>query len=257
MTNLLARRDDEPWREPDSSGYQSEAVLRYLIAAHPELIPGITHAAVVCTEFQSDVGPADVLVIDSDSRLTIVECKLAANPGIRREVIEQVLDDASRIWEMPIDAFEDRWIARTGASPFTGDADGLQLRENFALCLAASRFTLVLAVDQINGDLKRIVQFVNQVTGPETGVVAVQFLRSTERDLEILIPETFGSELVEKKAKTTTLADVWSPDEFLEWCSGNDPDAAARRSTPVNGSGGRLLHRRRPSQHSFAEYCVR
>jgi hypothetical protein len=100
------------FRVPEVSGYAKEDQLQRILFKHPELVPGVTAPAVACREFQSGAGPADVVIVGADGSLVVVECKLASNPQIRREVVGQVLDYASRLWRMPIEEFESRWSER-------------------------------------------------------------------------------------------------------------------------------------------------
>lgn len=80
---------------------------------HPELIPGASPGARPCREFQSEVGPADIVVVDVMTEGTLVECKLASNPQIRREIVGQMFDYASRLWKMDVDDFAVKLRART------------------------------------------------------------------------------------------------------------------------------------------------
>lgn len=93
---FLIRSGGGAWESPSLTGYTDEAALQQILAEHPELLPGVDEPAVACTEFESGVGPADVVVITDDGRLVLVECKLARNRQVRREVIGQVLDYSSR-----------------------------------------------------------------------------------------------------------------------------------------------------------------
>ena len=127
MSEMLVRVNGGPWRQPSGTGYSSEAALQAILAEHPALVPGVSIDALMCREFQSGIGPADLIALDAEGTLTLVECKLAANPQVRREVIGQVLDYASRLWKMSIADFETKWASRTGESPFTamGDDQGI------------------------------------------------------------------------------------------------------------------------------------
>jgi hypothetical protein len=151
----------------------------------------------------------------------LVECKLAANPQVRREVIGQILDYASRMWRMDIEEFEQRWKqANSGLSPFEalGDVNGTT-RAAVAENLKAGRFNLVLAVDGLNDDVKRIVEFLNAVTLPETGVMVAEFTHALEAGVEILIPSAYGADLVEAKAAAPTgRGQTWTEDEYLASC---------------------------------------
>lgn len=197
--DALIRRSGQDWLEP-THGYTNEAELQELLAEHPNLVTG--EDGVACREFQSGVGPADIVIITQDGSITLVECKLAANPQIRREIIGQLFDYAARLWKMPVDEFIHQWESQSGTTPFDvlDDSDG-QLRETLAHNLADGRFRLVIAVDQINDQLRRIVEYLNMATPPGTGVIAMEFRRIVEADVEVLLPQTYGSELVNTKER--------------------------------------------------------
>ena len=77
-----------------------ESWFRDAIFASPELVIGPCRAAGLTDddwypwrkEFETDVGPIDVLLLSSQGRLALVETKLASNPELRRKVLAQALD---------------------------------------------------------------------------------------------------------------------------------------------------------------------
>ncbi len=215
-------------------GYDSERALQEIIHAHPSLVTGSptgeTGTAIACREFQSGVGPADVVVLDTEGNLTLIECKLASNREVRREIIGQVLDYASRIWRMNAEEFELAWArANGGVSPFDAldDAEG-RIRAAVQENLESARFKIILAVDDINDDIRRIVEFLNRVTVAETGVLVVEFARASVGNTEVLIPTSFGTDFIEAKAAADPKSSRprWSVDEYLAWCRENDEAAA-------------------------------
>lgn len=227
---MLIRNGRGPWREPHGSGYADEAALQQILLEHPDLVPGIKNSAIAVAEFQSGVGPADIVILDEDGSITVVECKLASNRQMRREVLGQVLDYASRLWRMPIETFESAWIRadKQAASPFAqlDDADG-RIRSTVQANLDKGRFDLVLAVDSINEDLRRMVEYLNTVTEASTAVVLVEFVRLYDGDLEILMPQEFGREIAEQ-AKPLERRREWTVEEFVDWCREHDPEAVDR-----------------------------
>lgn len=221
------RRPGEPWRSPSGQGYDREAELQLLLAEHPELIPGVPQDAMVCRELYSSAGFADLVAVAPDGSITLVECKLDANPQVRREVVAQALDYASRMWRMSIDEFERAWAAAGGPDLFVGDPD---LRAVVAANLAGAQFRLVLAVDTINDELRRIVEFLSRVTVSGTTVVAVEYLRYFESDVELLFPRAFGEELAQAARPTTQWANYsgrqrWTVGDVLAWSKEHDPDS--------------------------------
>lgn len=226
MTNMLIRIGNEPWHEPTMNGYTDEAHLQSILLDHPSLIPGVSAGAKVCKEFQSGIGPADVVAVDLESGLTLVECKLASNPQIRREIIGQILDYASRLWQMSVEDFDAQWVVRTGHSLFADPEESAGLRRLLEESLSAGLFRIVLAVDVINDDLRRIVEYLNSITLPSVAVIAVVYARSQHGDVEVLIHHTYGGELAEAKtSRQQATRPRWTVDEYFEWLRENDQGA--------------------------------
>lgn len=218
--SVLIREDHGDWHEPAGRGYDNEAALQQILVDHPGLVPGVDGEAIACMEFESSVGPADVVVLDAKGSITIVECKLRANAEVRRTVVGQLLDYAARFWQMDVAQFEQRWMRVAGRNPFEQleDSDGT-LRDTVAANLAAAKFNLVLAVDALHDDLRRIVEYLNEIAKPTTGVMLVEFRRLHEGGLEILIPRSYGAELVEAKVDSAQGKQPrWTSTDFIDWC---------------------------------------
>lgn len=228
---VLIRKGDGGWAEPTGSGYDSEAAMQALIFDHPTVLPGITGEPAVAREFQSGVGPADLIVLDSEGQITVVECKLDANPEVRRKIVGQVLDYGSRLAQMSVEQFEQAWIKADAdsRSPFAylEDSDG-RIRAAVQDNLREARFNLVLAVDAINEDLERIVTYLNKITRPTTGVMVVEFTRLHDEGIEILMPRAYGVEQVEAKNDSgdRLARPRWTIDEYLDWVDTHDPAGA-------------------------------
>lgn len=234
---ILVRDVNQGWREPENTGYTSEAALQEILYAHPTLIPGVSDDAIACREFNSYVGPADIVVLDSEGNLTIVECKLASNPQVRREIIGQLLDYASRLWKMSTEEFEELWMkAEKSTLPplsLLDDSEG-RIRSALQANLNQGRVNLVLAVDQLNDSLKRIVEYLNEISTDSTGVIVVEFSRVIEAGVELLIPTAYGAELVEAKSIRND-RQRWTLEQFLSWCEENDPEGIAQVRALIQG----------------------
>jgi hypothetical protein len=228
LMEILIRSGDGSWSEPTLTGYENEASLQQLIAEHPSLIPGVSGRAVACREFSSGVGRADVVILDESGDLTLIECKLTTNPQIRREIVGQVLDYASRLWGMRVDEFEATWrrASRTDISPLSAfEDDGADTRERLAGNLESGRMRLVLAVDQVNDDLKRIVEYLNAITLGEVSVFVMEFQRAQREGVEVLIPKAYGAELASAKDRRDRVSrDRWSVEAFEEWGEQHDSE---------------------------------
>lgn len=236
MSEILVRTDGGQWLEPVERGFGYEADLQRLLVEHPQLIPGVGAGAVASREFQSGAGPADIVVVDPDGTLTLVECKLATNKDVRRVIVGQMFDYASGFFNMHIDEFERRWeqgskgtLDNTFGNPEVRDAVAGNLREG--------RFRIVLAVDAINPSLKRIVGYLNAMSGPQTSVIAVEYTRLYGPGLEILMPRTYGLELAEEKvAAAEKNKERWTLEQNRRWIEENDPGNLPRFQALVDGA---------------------
>jgi hypothetical protein len=180
--------------------YGLEAHLQDLLLGAPHVIPGIEEPVAICKEFATGPGPADLIVIGASGEITIIECKLKYNSESRREILGQILDYASALWNMSTEAFAKQWQVRAGQSLESQLGEHAEsILESVGRHLAAGRFNLVLAVDEINPQLERIVTYLNHVTKAEVNVYAVEFKRVTVGATEVLIPTPFGLDQVEEK----------------------------------------------------------
>ena len=103
------------WQFVEGTPYPDEAFLRDRLYEEPQLIPareiGLDPEAAVVTLREVGLpgaGSSDVVLIDSDGKIVIVECKLASNPEKKRAVIGQVLDYASSLAGLSYDDLDER-----------------------------------------------------------------------------------------------------------------------------------------------------
>lgn len=81
----------------------SELRLEEILVKNPEmLIPGLT---LVGRQTGTDGGPLDLLGVDSDGRLVLFELKRGS---LSRDAVAQIIDYASDLTSMGIDALADR-----------------------------------------------------------------------------------------------------------------------------------------------------
>jgi hypothetical protein len=67
--------------------------------------------------------------------------------------------------------------------------------------LTAGAFHLLFAVDSITPELKDVVEYLNDHMGDEVSVLALQLRYVGDGDVEIVVPDLYGSKAVRKKAK--------------------------------------------------------
>jgi len=174
MPLLIRRPGEESWREPVTQSYTKEAALQALLAEAPGLIPGVDpERCVVAREVHLGEGYADLVAVDADGVITIVECKLRANPEIRRSVVGQLLAYAAGLWHLSYDDFDATMSASHAQlsdldrqSHVVEDSEpaSSSVRRSIAGSLASGRFRLVIAVDHITGELRSIIEYLNTQT---------------------------------------------------------------------------------------------
>lgn len=244
---VLIRHVGGAWHEPSSSAFSNEKELQDLVKLSPTLLPGGDPLAVVDELSIPGVGYVDLVGVGADGQLVIVECKLKANPEIRREVIGQVLAYAGGIWRMSYEEFRAAFEHRAGTSLYSAvqSATSTQLEEPALVAaitanLEAGAFRLVVAVDQITPELRTIIEFVNSHTIETVQVQALELDYSRDGDVELLDPVVYGVETVTKK-KSGTAGTKWTQQTFSEQiadkCSGPDQEWLQRLIAHADAHG--------------------
>ncbi len=224
MSGVLFRKGNESWQSPVDSGYADEAQLQEMIAEFPELLPGVNHDSFVCREFNTNSGPVDLVVINSrDGGVTLVECKLARNPEVRRKIVGQIIDYAASMSKLSFDEFHSRWLARGGADLTIVETSVGPLSLGVTANIEEARFTLLLAVDEINEPLKDMVVLVNKKTDESFRVALIELARHKIGETEILIPQTFGYETLKPQVDAYEARASWTKEEYMAWLLSYEP----------------------------------
>lgn len=218
---LIRRPGEGAWRAPDVTAYEDEAAIQALLAQSPELMPGAAGKRfAVAREVALDAGYVDLLGVTSDGDITLIECKLKANPEIRRHVVGQILAYAATLWEMDYADLDAAFSARAGRSLTSAVAsvagemwDEEAFRAAVATNLANGRFRLVIAVDDITEELRRIVRFLNGHTTHELEILALELRYVADSGVEILFPTTYGEQVTKPLPPASQ---VWNEERFFE-----------------------------------------
>ena len=178
---VLIRQVGGVWHQPEISDYLNEKELQDLVKLSPSLLPGDSPIAVVDEFNVPGIGSVDLLGVGISGEITIVECKLRANPEIRREVVGQVFAYAGGLWRMTYDNFAATFSRRAGKSLMTavgnlqdGPDDEVEFRQAVTQRLDAGEFRLIIVVDEITSELKTIVEYLNHNTLRTVQVLALE-----------------------------------------------------------------------------------
>ncbi len=223
---LLIRRVSGPWRSPEVQAYQDEDMLKLMLRDSPQLLALCSEGTVFVDELTVPlIGSVDLAGVGPNGDVTLVECKLASNPEIRRSIIGQILAYASGLWRMSYEDFDRIFSARLSGMSL---ADAIrralgesapdwpedQFRANVTDNLAAGCFTLVIAVDRITDELKRIVPYVNTHTVDSLRFLALEVGYVKDGDIEVVLPLTYGQESAGEKQ--TSRRRTWSVEAYFE-----------------------------------------
>jgi hypothetical protein len=248
------------WEALAPMEYSYEAELQGLLnTGSAELIPAdpyLDEAHVVfAREVSTDSGPIDLIGIGSSGSITIMECKLAKNHQIKREVVGQVLDYAASLWETDLLLLAEAFRARAGNDPFDAirqqfgeDADSFDegaCRSEVARRLREGDFRLLVAVDRIDPELRRIIQYVNSRGGPGPGLrlVAVEFPRYQHGTVQVLVPESYGDEIAQHTMPPSREGRRWVVEDYFVALAPDSPLAPIVRRLLGWASGQRLTVR--------------
>jgi hypothetical protein len=212
-TGALVRRVGGTWSSPSRRGFALEQELERLIQDYPEVLPGVSAAALAVDQFSvPSGGSVDLVVLEPDASITVVECKLAKNAEVRRAVVGQILSYAASLTQLDVDEFLKRFGARLGRdavvalAPEAGageseDWDADRFRADLARTLADGAFRLVIAVDRITDELRGIVEYLNSRTDDSVEVLALEVDLIAHDGVEVLVPRVHGLESARLKAQ--------------------------------------------------------
>jgi len=140
-------------------------------------------------------------------------------------VIGQILDYAAAIWQAGPDAFHRQWSRQGG--PDLSDLDD-NSRDQLDRNITDGRIHLCLAVDLIDADLRRLVEYLNCITRDDVRVTALQLTYARHGSVEILVPSTYGGEIAHAKTQAAHRKDSWTKESFLDAiASASDRDRRA------------------------------
>jgi len=170
---------------------RAESELQKLLVKSPSLIPideireGAAPLVFAVGEFGlPGSGATDVLAFSPQGDIAIIECKLAINPEIKRKVIGQILEYAACLWGMTyeevdarIQRLKGKSLADLVAESVAGEWDEEQFRKGIKQTLETGSFILVIVVDEVNEELRRIIRYLNECSKSAFSLHALEIKR--------------------------------------------------------------------------------
>jgi hypothetical protein len=212
----------------DRSSFALEDNLQQYIYDNPESIPLYDikediRLLILTREFPTASGPIDAIGVDKDGELYLVETKLYKNPD-KRTVVAQVLDYGASLWKTYTDfdvfisqleiqvtkKFNKTLNERVKDFFNLQDEQINQFNENLRDNLDDGNFKFVVLMDQIHGQLKDLIIFINQ--NSRFNIYGVELEYYKYESFEILIPKLFGAQ-VKKEVGTKKLSQTIPTDE--------------------------------------------
>jgi hypothetical protein len=220
---MVLIRSEGVWVPASLTSFDSESTLQELLRSDPSLIPGRAGAAAARELWIPGVGAVDLICVDGEGTITVVECKLKANPQIRREIVGQIIAYASGLQGSSYEDFDVAFTARAGTSLLDAvsaaagsGVDAGVLRAAVEDRLAKGAFRLVVAVDQITPELRRSVEYLNEHLSDLVLFMALELGYLKSDGVEILIPQTYGAELESvKRHRAASPAHRWTADDVV------------------------------------------
>lgn len=247
MTFIAMRADGAEWQFVEGHRYPDEAFLRDQLFEEPRLIPATElgldpKAAIVGVREMSlpGSGSSDIVLVESNGAVTIVECKLATNPERKRAVIGQVLDYASSLSGMSYDDFDSR-VRTVRQRPLhelmaeqveDEQWDEQQFVDDTAATLASGSFTLVIAIDQMDPDLERILRYVSSRSRGALSIFGLEMRYHRHEDVEVIIPH-IANPIDRTEVENRREHHDWNPKRFRDVVNKLEDDAMREALTDI------------------------
>ncbi len=227
MRILFREAGSKEWRFAEAIKAKAESELQKLIVESPSLIAvddireGAAPLVFAVGEFGlPGSGATDVLAFSPQGDIAIIECKLATNPEVKRKVIGQILEYAAYLWGMSyeeidrrIQSLKGKSLADLVAESVAGEWDEEQFREGVKQTLETGSFILIIVVDEINEELRRIIRYLNECSRSAFSLHALELKRFQVGQMEILVPHLYG---VSTKPSTSRGRGQWSEELFFK-----------------------------------------
>ena len=294
MKILIRTGEKKDWEVVGSIKPKAEIELQNLLIESPSLIPvdeireDISSFLIAVDEFGlPGSGNTDVLAFNSEGDIAIVECKLAANPESKRKVVGQILEYGAHLWEMDYETLNERIKKKKGKSlsqliedaigkesakagekgeatteePDTRELNEENFRSRVEEQLKTGSFLLIIVVDEINEELKKIVRYVNECGKPTFSFHALEMNRFQSANVEILVPYLYGAPT---KPLPTSRRKPWTEKEFIDVLTESVPDIVGivtnlyewAKST-AKGVGGKVVFGTGIETGSFTFHFIR
>ncbi|MEB3199748.1 MAG: hypothetical protein VKK62_04375 [Synechococcaceae cyanobacterium] len=236
----------------ERSAYDKESLLQQLVSTYPDLLAGdqispaeplrwlcvATEVGISDAPEASDRWALDCLLIDSRCRPTLVEIKRSTDRRIRREVVGQMLDYAAHaLLHWPVDRLRSLATERCGGSEQlqaevgrlldVGSQPDVETVEDFWTTvednLRHGRVRLLFVADELPGELRRIIEFLNGQM-PDVEVLGVEIPLYAGSRFRALVPRLVGQGELLRQLRRTAAPRARSRTNRQAWLESLSPD---------------------------------
>lgn len=258
---VIWRQKNKDWEIAFGKSYRDEAQLQSFLAEYPGMIPfedvseEIPHPRVMLREVGlPGSGSTDIVGVDEEGGISILECKLATNPEVKRKVVGQVLEYAAFLWRKPYGFLDD--VSRLRLEKPLAEAMKAALKDELLQDwseadfveavsdrLQSGDFRIIVAVDAINDELRRTIEYLTE--GPSRlRIFALELTYFASGDQEILVPHLHGSTSAVGGTRHGGVRVRWDEDRFFadmeaRGLSGEEIGSARRLLEFCNGAAHR------------------
>jgi len=228
------------WQHVESVPFTEEAELQKLLAEDPTVIPvddiedgAPTFKLAIREVGLPGSGSTDILLFNEEGGIGLIECKLDANPEIKRKVIGQILEYAAYLWNMKYEELDslvgnkiDGSLAEVmGAKMGSASWNEEVFRGGIEDTLKNGTFHLIIAVDSVNDELRRIINYLNECGNASFTFHALELETFRKGTVEMLVPHIFGK--VPQGRQPTAARRLWTEEEFLKQAERDAPHLLA------------------------------
>ena len=230
---VIWRQKGQDWEIASGRRYKDEKHLQEFLTQNPSLIPfedvskEILSPRVMIREVGlPGSGSSDIVGVDERGGITIIECKLATNPEVKRKVIGQVLEYAAFLWHKPYSALDGFAIRRLGKPLVEAIREALNEEEcqdwtentfveAATRTLDAGEFQLVIAVDAVNNELQRTIEYLAREQS-RLAIYALEIAYFSSEQGEVLVPHLHGPAPESMRPNPSTDSQRWTQERFFE-----------------------------------------
>ncbi len=205
MKIAVRNGSDGEWRRMSGSNQQADDSLHDLIRHMPEFISiedlepeGASMK--LCIEHSSANDTEDdggLIGIDDNGRITIVECRVANDSSVRREILGQALEYAATLWQMSYEEFDDMVVRSEGSSLVELMSERIPakewseeaFRDAIIDTLNRGNFRLIMAIQEMTDELKQVIRFLRARGALSFETYALEIQRFCEGEVEIAVPK--------------------------------------------------------------------